>query len=98
VPVKSTRPPKDSPKKTTGRWKNRNISSSKRMKRKIRRNHSAPYVSDTRRRNILGREVGPPYKCERSRCQSLLQGRELNIFNNFRNLGNINIQSACLLY
>jgi hypothetical protein len=40
VPVKSTRPPKDSPKKTTGRWKNRNISSSERMKRKIRRNHS----------------------------------------------------------
>jgi hypothetical protein len=63
----------DSPKKTTGRWKNRNISSSKKMKRKMRRNQGAPYASDTTGRNIPGRK-----------CQSLT--KELHISNNFWNL------------
>jgi hypothetical protein len=59
VPVKSPTLPIDSPKKIIGRWKNRNISSSKKMKRKMRRNQGAPYASDTTGRNISGIEVGP---------------------------------------
>jgi hypothetical protein len=61
--------------KTTGRWKNGNISSSKKTKRKMRRNQGASYVSDTTGRNMPGRELGLPRKCKRNKCWSLLQGR-----------------------
>jgi hypothetical protein len=39
--VKNPGLPIESPKNTTGRWKNRNVSSSKKMKRKMRRNQGA---------------------------------------------------------
>jgi hypothetical protein len=89
VPAKNPRLPIDSSKETTGRWKNRNVSSSKKMKR----NRSAPYVSDTTGRNISGCEVGPPCKCKRNKCWSLLHG-ELHTFNIIWNLRDFNIQNA----
>jgi hypothetical protein len=96
MPVKNTKPPVNSPLKTTGMWKIRNISSSKRLKRKMRRNQGASYVSDTTGRNIPGCEVGPPCKCKRSKHSSLLQGRELNIFKNLWNLWDFNLQNRYL--
>jgi hypothetical protein len=62
----------------------------------MKRNQSAPYVSDTTGRNIPGCEVGPPCKCKRYKCWSLLHGGELHTFNNFWNLRDFNIQNAYL--
>jgi hypothetical protein len=65
-------------------------------KRKMRSNQGAPYVSDTTGRNIPGCEVGHPCKYKRSKCQLVLQGRELGICDNFRSLGDFNIRNAYL--
>jgi hypothetical protein len=92
VPAKNPRLPMDSPKKKT-----RNIYSSNKMKSKMKRNRSAPYVSGTTGRNIPGCEVGPPCKCKRNKRWSLLYGGELHTFNNFWNLRDFNIQNAFLL-
>jgi hypothetical protein len=89
VLAKNPRLPIDSPNKTT-----RKIYSSKKMKSKVKRNQSAPYVSGTTGRNIPGCEVGPPCKCKRNKCWSLLHGGDLHTFNNFWNLRDFNIQNA----
>jgi hypothetical protein len=79
--------PIEFPKKTTCRWKNGNISSSKKMKRKMRRHQCVPYASDT---------TGPPCKCYRNKCWSLLQGGELHILITSGIYWDLNIQNAYL--
>lgn len=48
------------PRRTSGRWNTG--SCPKTTKRSKRRNQSASYVSDTRGKNVAGRELGPIWK------------------------------------
>jgi hypothetical protein len=96
IPVKNPRLPVDSPKKTTDTWKNRNISSSKKIKRKMRKNQGASHTSDTTGRNIPGCKVGPRCKCKRNKSWSLLRGGKPQIFINYWNLGDFNIENVYL--
>uniref|UniRef100_A0A6P7G248 Uncharacterized protein LOC114336788 n=1 Tax=Diabrotica virgifera virgifera TaxID=50390 RepID=A0A6P7G248_DIAVI len=91
---KRTKP--DTPDKTpTNRWRQRNEECYSRLKRKIRRNLGQPYVSDKTKKNVPGRELGPPCSCT-NKCREKLQGQEINIFNEFWNLGSWELQNSYL--
>ncbi|XP_069670816.1 uncharacterized protein [Periplaneta americana] len=77
------------------RWRRKNPESSKRRKRKIRRNLGQWYTSDTTNELVSGRTVGPPCTCKRN-CRSQLQGTEESIFNSFWNLKEYDIQNQYL--